>query len=458
MFFRKPICRALTFFLAITLLLTYLPFTKSYALDVIPTKKSQEALPAEEAKESQQEPQQDSADKQEQNSSEGIPPPEESPSPAPVPSTQHQPQDPLQATPEASAEAGEYTAKGAILMEQSTGQILFAQNCDEQLAPASLTKIMDLILIMEEIQNERLSLDDMLTCSEYAKSMGGSEIWLKVGEQMSVDDLLKALFVASANDAAVVFAEAISSTEEAFVKKMNQKAKDLGLKNTNFVNCTGFDEEGHYTSARDVAIMARELMKYDLVTKYSTIWMDTLRGGETELVNTNRLVRFYKGTTGLKTGTTDKAGHCLCATATRNDLSLISVIMGCQTGDVRFEESKQLLDYGFSEYTLYVPEPIDDQLVPIKVTRGVLGEVSLNCNEQTGTILKIEDIPQIEQKLTLPESVEAPIEEGQEIGKLSILVGEKEVASYPIKAAGKVERLNFWRSFVLLVKGFFDIV
>lgn len=358
---------------------------------------------------------------------------------------------------ESSEKSGKYTAKGAILMEQTTGKILFSQNPDEHLAPASLTKIMDLILIMEEIESGKMDVADKLTCSEYAKSMGGSEIWLKVGEQMTVDDLLKAIFVVSANDAAVVFAEAISSTEEAFVKKMNKKAQDLGLKNTNFLNCTGFDEDGHYTSAHDVAIMARELMKYDLVTKYSTIWMDTLRSGETELVNTNRLIRFYKGTTGLKTGTTDNAGHCLCATATRNDLSLISVIMGCQTGDIRFEESKQLLNYGFSEYTIYVPEPIEEQLLPIKVTRGVQEEVGVTCSYQEGSVLKIEEVSQVQQKLVLPDSIEAPIEQGQEIGKFSLMIGEKEIASYPIKAQTKVERLDFFHSFAMIGKGFFEI-
>lgn len=349
--------------------------------------------------------------------------------------------------------APQYTAKSALLMEQSTGQILYEQNSREHLAPASLTKLMDLILIMEAIEKGELTLEQKLTCSEYAKSMGGSEIWLKVGEQMTVDDLLKAVFVASANDAAVVFAEAIASTEEAFVKKMNQKAQEMGLKDTQFVNCTGFDEEGHYTSAADVAAMARELMQYDLVTQYSTIWMDSLRGGETELVNTNRLIRFYQGATGLKTGTTDAAGHCLCATATRNGLSLISVIMGCKTGDVRFEESKQLLDYGFTQYTIYQPQPMEEQMIPVKVLRGEETEVPILCKEMAGTVMKTDDAAKAEQKLELPESVEAPVEAGQQIGKISVLVDGQERCSYPVTAEKGVRKLNFFRSLLLLLKG-----
>ncbi len=203
-----------------------------------------------------------------------------------------------------------FTAKSVLLMEQQTGQLLFEQNAREALAPASLTKLMDLLLIFEALEDGTLTMDQTLTCSAYAKTMGGSEIWLKEGEQMTVEDLLKALIVASANDAAVVFAEALAATEEAFVQRMNDKAQELGLVNTHYVNCTGFDEDGHYTCAQDVAALARELMvRYsEQIIPFSTIWMDSLRGGETELVNTNRLVRFYDGTTGLKTGTTDAAG------------------------------------------------------------------------------------------------------------------------------------------------------
>ena len=248
-----------------------------------------------------------------------------------------------------------FTARSALLMEQQTGKVLFSQNETQRMAPASLTKLMDLLLIFQQLQSGKLTMEQELTCSAYAKTMGGSEIWLKEGERMTVEELLKALVVASANDAAVVFAEAIASSEEEFVRLMNEKAQQLGLQNTHFVNCTGFDEEGHYTCAQDVAVLAMELMTGygEQLTRFSTIWMDSLRSGETQLVNTNRLIRFYDGATGLKTGTTDAAGHCLCATATRDGLSLISVIMGCKSSDARFEESRQLLDYGFAGFTLY---------------------------------------------------------------------------------------------------------
>lgn len=350
-----------------------------------------------------------------------------------------------------------YAAKSALLMEESTGQILFEQNSNERLAPASLTKIMGLILIMEAIDSGKLALDQTLTCSEYAKTMGGSEIWLKAGEEMTVDDLLKGLFVASANDVSVVFAEALASTEEGFVNQMNQRAAKMGLKNTHFLNCTGFDEEGHYTSAADVAVMARELLKNSLVKKYSSIWMDTLRGGKTELVNTNRLIRFYRGATGLKTGTTDAAGHCLCATATRDGLSLISVVMGGKTSDIRFEESKKLLDFGFTNYGIFTPEPMSSEILPVKVLRGEEKEILPDSGSLPGAVVKIEDIPKIEQKLELSPSVEAPVEKGQQLGKILLLVEGKEIASYPILSGIDVRRLTFFRSLRLVAIGFLTV-
>ena len=348
-----------------------------------------------------------------------------------------------------------YTAKSVLLIEQHTGQTLFEQNPTEALAPASLTKLMDLILICEALDEGVLSLDQVLTCSAYAKTMGGSEIWLKEGEQMTVDDLLKALIVASANDAAVVFAEAIAATEQAFVEQMNQRAEELGLVNTHFVNCTGFDEEGHYTCAQDVATMARALMEQysDLIVPYSTIWMDTLRGGETELVNTNRLVRFYDGTTGLKTGTTDAAGHCLCATATRGNLDLIAVVMGCKTSDQRFEETKQLLDYGFGSFTIYQPDPINDQLLPVTVTRGVKTEVTPSITQLPQAIVRKDQTELIETRVQLSPEVEAPVNQGQVLGKVSLALEGKTLAEEPICASEAVERLTFSKSFQQLLQG-----
>lgn len=347
-----------------------------------------------------------------------------------------------------------YTAKAAYLIEQDTGTVLFEQNSTQELAPASLTKLMDLILIYEAFDEGVLTPGQKLTCSSYAKTMGGSEIWLKEGEQMTVDDLLKALIVASANDAAVVFAEAIAVTEEAFVEKMNQKAQELGLVNTHFVNCTGFDEEGHYTCAQDVATMARELMtKHDEeITKYSTIWMDSLRNGETELVNTNRLVRFYDGTTGLKTGTTDAAGHCLCATATRNGMSLISVIMGCQSSDARFEESKQLLDYGFSSFMIYEGELAEGALDPIKVVRGEKTEVVPQAQTMPKAVIRKEEAEQMQVSVERPEQVEAPLEQGQQIGSVVLLKNGQEVSREPLTATEAVGELTFGKSLRLLCR------
>lgn len=349
-----------------------------------------------------------------------------------------------------------YTAKAAYLIEQETGKVLFAQNETQKLAPASLTKLMDLILIYEAIDQGKLSMQQKLTCSPYAKTMGGSEIWLKEGEQMTVEELLKALIVASANDAAVVFAEAIAVTEQGFVQMMNEKAQEMGLVNTQFINCTGFDEEGHYTCAKDVAVMAQTLMKKygKEITKFSTIWMDSLRNGETELVNTNRLVRFYEGTTGLKTGTTDAAGHCLCATATRNGMSLISVIMGCKSGQTRFEESKQLLDYGFTNFIHYQPENVENTLEPVPVARGEQPQVVPKITKMPQAVIRREDAEKIETKVELFDDLQAPIQKGQQIGKVILSDGEKNLAEEPVTAADEIAELTFTRSFSILFRSF----
>ena len=240
----------------------------------------------------------------------------------------------------------EVPAKSAILMEQSTGQVLCEMNADEQMPPASITKVMTLLLVMEAVESGRLSLEDTVTCSPHASSMGGSQIWLEVGEQMTVQDLIKATAVASANDASVALAEKVAGSEDAFVVMMNERAEQLGMTGTHFVNCTGLDAPGHLTTARDIATMSRILIQHPMIREYSSIWMDSLRGGETQLVNTNKLVRFYDGATGLKTGTTDGAGSCLAATATRNGLSLVAVSLGSATSDERFQSARNILEYG----------------------------------------------------------------------------------------------------------------
>ena len=296
-------------------------------------------------------------------------------------------------------------------------------------------------------------MEQELTCSAYAKTMGGSEIWLKEGERMTVEELLKALVVASANDAAVVFAEAIAASEEEFVRLMNEKAQQLGLQNTHFVNCTGFDEEGHYTCAQDVAVLARELMTGygEQLTRFSTIWMDSLRGGETQLVNTNRLIRFYDGATGLKTGTTDAAGHCLCATATRDGLSLISVIMGCKSSDARFEESRQLLDYGFAAYRA-APVPLpQERPLQLKVKGSTEETVLLDYAALPATaLLPAESAGQLTVQLELPDTLEAPVTRGQTVGKAQLLCSEAVQGEYPVCAAADAPRMDFDTALQLL--------
>lgn len=343
-------------------------------------------------------------------------------------------------------------AKSAILMDQASGQILFEQNADEQLSPASVTKIMTLLLVMEALDSGRISLEDMVTCSENANSMGGSQIWLKVGEQMSVNDLLKAVAISSANDASVALGEHIAGSELAFIDMMNARAKELGMVNTKFQNCTGLDEEGHLTTARDVAVMSRSLMKYPLIAEYSTVWMDSLRGGETELVNTNKLVRFYDGCTGLKTGTTSGAGSCLSATATRGDLSLISVVMGCPTSDERFASARGLLDFGFANYTSVTPPAIDAELTPVPVIKGTLDKI-MPTYKNPGTFVVDKNLKDsITQQVKLAENVEAPVEAGQVLGKVEVMLEGEVLGSYTLVASQPVERMTFGKAFGILLK------
>ena len=345
-------------------------------------------------------------------------------------------------------------APGAVLMEKETGTVIYSRDPDTRRSPASITKIMTLILIFDAIREGTLHLEDSITTSAYARSMGGSQVFLEEGEKQTAETMIKCIVIASGNDASVAMAEHVAGTEQAFVEKMNQKAQELGLVNTHFVNCTGFDEEEHYTCAQDVATMARELMTKhgEEITKYSTIWMDSLRNGETELVNTNRLVRFYDGTTGLKTGTTDAAGHCLCATATRNGMSLISVIMGCQSSDARFEESKQLLDYGFSSFMIYEGELTEGALDPIKVVRGEKTEVVPQAQTMPKAVIRKEEAEQMEVSVERPEQVEAPLEQGQQIGSVVLLKNGQEVSREPLTATEAIGELTFGKSLRLLCR------
>lgn len=355
-----------------------------------------------------------------------------------------------------SSDAGmpiEIPARSAILVEQSTGQVLCEMNADEQMPPASITKIMTLLLVMEAVESGRLSLDEIVTCSPHASSMGGSQIWLEVGEQMSVRDLIKAAAVASANDASTALGEQIAGSEEAFVDMMNQRAQELGMTNTHFVNCTGLDAPKHLTTARDIATMSRMLVEHEMIREYSTIWMDSLRGGETQLVNTNRLVRFYEGATGLKTGTTDGAGSCLSATATRNGLSLVAVSLGSGTSDERFQSARSLLDYGFANYAMVQPPALDDQLVPVKVRGGTEAEVAVVSRAPDGFVVKKGDEKKLEQVIELLPEVEAPVVQGQQLGMVIAKIDGKEIGNYPLEAGCDVPKMTFFTAFQRLMRG-----
>ena len=342
------------------------------------------------------------------------------------------------------------TAPSAVLMEVSTGKILFEKNPHEQRPCASVTKVMTLLLVFEAIDSGKLSLDDTITASEHAASMGGSDIWLETGETMSADDMIKATAVASANDAAVALAEHISGSEDAFVDAMNKRAKELGMNDTTFKNCNGLDEDGHVTSAYDVAVMSRELIKHEKIFDYTSIWLDNLRGGKTQIVNTNKLLKTYNGITGLKTGTTDDAGCCMTATATRGNVSLISVVLGCNTGKERFADAAALLDYGFvniSVEELKIPDDIPRQ---IEVNNGMESTVSLKCDVSKSVVLDKSSKAEIKTEINIPESIDAPIKENQKIGTLTFTVNGDAVEVCEITAINAVEETSFGSVFGFL--------
>lgn len=333
--------------------------------------------------------------------------------------------------------------KSAILMEANTGEILYEQNADEALPPASVTKIMTLLLVMEAIEEGKISLDDKVTASAHAASMGGSQIFLKEGETMSVEDMLKSVVIASANDAACALAEFVSGSEAAFVKRMNERAAELGMKNTSFENTNGLDDtaEKHLTSARDIAIMSCELIRHKKILEYSSIWMDTVRNGLFGLTNTNRLVRFYRGCTGLKTGSTSKAGFCVSATAERDGVSLICVIMGAESGDKRNSIAAGLLDWGFANYGVYkyTPEALD----PIKLTGGTSSLIGVEA-ESFQCVIEKGKMSSVKHSFELPESVAAPIKKGDRVGKIVFTCEGKEIGSADVCAAEDVPKISFF--------------
>ena len=346
------------------------------------------------------------------------------------------------------------TCKSAVLMEASTGKVLYAHNPDEALPPASVTKVMTLLLVMEAIDSGALNYTDNVTASANAASMGGSQIYLKEGETMCVEDLLKSVVIASANDAAVALAEHIAGSEEAFVAKMNERAKELGMTSTKFENTNGLDDTTteHLTSARDIAIMSRELIKHRKILEYSSIWMDSIRGGSFGLTNTNRLVRFYKGATGLKTGSTSRAGFCISATASRDGMELICVIMAADTRDVRNAEAKTLLDWGYSNFELYKCDAAS--LGEIKVTGSEDSGAEIFCGE-ISFVVKKGDAKKIQKMTELPESVAAPLKKGDRIGEVKFVIDGNTVGSVDVVILSDVEKIGFLRLFGKMLKGFF---
>ena len=347
-------------------------------------------------------------------------------------------------------------AKSVILMEPNTKQILYEANADEKLAPASITKIMSLLLVMEALDRGDFTTETLVSASEHACSMGGSQIWLEPGESMTVDDLLKAAVIASANDACVALGELVAGSEEGFVALMNRRAAELGMNNTTFMNCTGLDADGHLTSAHDVAIMSSELIKHELIKKYSTVWMDSLRNGQSELVNTNKLVRFYEGTTGLKTGTTGIAKYCLSATAERNGLELVAVVMAGETSNDRFSGAKKLLDYGFANYNYsQIGGELKEKEVTVK--KGVKKKIKIKCDEKLSLLLPKNSDSEIIRQLEFNKNITAPIEKNDILGYVNVFSGENQVGSLPIKATETVKRLTFSYSLGHILASLFKI-
>lgn len=352
----------------------------------------------------------------------------------------------------ARAEGLEVTAPSAVLMEASTGQVLFEKDPHALRSCASITKVMTLCLVFQALDSGQLSLDQTLTASAHAASMGGSDIWLEEGESMTVDDLIKATVIMSANDAAVVLAEAVSGSEEAFVAQMNEKAQQLGMNDTVFKNCNGLDEEGHVTSAYDVALMSRELIRHEKVFDYTLTWMDSVRGGETQLVNTNKLIRSYQGITGLKTGTTGQAGSCITATAERNGLSLIAVVLGADSTDHRFQDAAALLDYGFAGWKATVPEaPV---LEPVPVARGMEPQVEPVLGEMPTLLLKAGEAGEVETAVTY-EELTAPVTRGNVIGQVTCTVDGSVMAQVDITAGEDVAQVTFFGVLSHLVQALF---
>lgn len=348
-------------------------------------------------------------------------------------------------------------AKSVVLMEPNTGKVLYESNSDEKLPPASITKIMSLLLVMEAIDRGDITLETVVTASEHACSMGGSQIWLEPGETMTVNDLLKAAVIASANDACVALGETVAGSEEGFVALMNERANELGMTNTRFVNCTGLDAEGHLTTAYDVAVMSSALIKHDLIKDYSTIWMDTLRDGKSELVNTNKLVRFYEGTTGLKTGTTSTAKYCLSATAERNGLELVAVVMAGDSSNDRFGGAKKLLDYGFANYNYSSIDAGLEENTELDVIKGTEKTVGIKPQSTLNILLPKTASGKVERKTVLNENVTAPVKKGDVLGTVTVTLDGEQLGEIPLVAEEDVPKLTLGVTLGWILKGLFQL-
>jgi D-alanyl-D-alanine carboxypeptidase (penicillin-binding protein 5/6) len=345
----------------------------------------------------------------------------------------------------------EINAKSAILIETNSGRVLYEYNADEALPPASVTKIMTMLLIMEAIDRGEITYDTVVTASERAKSMGGSTIFLDTGEQMSVDDLLKGIAVASGNDACVAMAEHLSGSVEAFVDVMNNRAKELGMTNTHFVTCNGLDDENHYTSARDIAIMSRELLKHKDIFRYTTIWMDSLRDGKFQLANTNKLIRYYSGANGLKTGSTSKAGSCLSASAKRDDMQLCAVVLGCPNSKARFSSASNLLNYGFDNFAssgLTAGETAGKVAVLKGAETGVRAVLGSDCY----AVVEKNRKGSIEKEIELVSSVASPVKKGDKLGTIRLVLDGERIAEADIVAGRDVERISFGSMYMKILK------
>lgn len=349
------------------------------------------------------------------------------------------------------AEEMNLNGKSFILIECDTGQVLYEQNADEQLAPASVTKVMTMLLIMEAIDRGEITYDTIVTASERAKSMGGSTIFLDTGEQMTVNDLLKGIAVASGNDACVAMAEHLSGTVENFVAVMNNRAKELGMVNTNFVTCNGLDSDGHYSSARDIAVMSRELLKHEDIFKYTTIWLDSLRDGKFQLANTNKLVRFYPGANGLKTGSTSKAKNCISATAKRDEMQLCAVVLGSDTSALRFNAASTLLNYGFNNFT--VKGMTKGEVVgEVKIKKGSRGSVRGVLSEDCMRVVQKNTASEIKKTITLYENLKAPVARGDKVGELVLDMGNGETEKCDIVAQRDIGKITFGQMYKEILK------